>query len=91
MPSGPLPCCHSERRRHKKKPEREVTSSELIFVGGQLSRPLARRLQHVLTVHLEVVGGRQQLEAHVDWDLHVRNVFLVLVSVPVEQILDYLF
>lgn len=58
---------------------------------GQLSSPLARRLQHVLTVHLEVVGGRQQLEAHVDWNLHVRNVFLVLVSVPVEQVLDYLF
>lgn len=59
-------------------------------MGGQLSCPLARRLQHVLTVHLEVVGGRQQLEAHVDWDLHVRNVFLVLVSVPVEQVLDHL-
>lgn len=60
-------------------------------MGGQLSCPLAGRLQHVLTVHLEVVGGRQQFEAHVDWDLHVRNVFLVLVSVPVEQVLDYLF
>lgn len=60
-------------------------------MGGQLSCPLAGRLQHVLTVHLEIVGGRQQFEAHVDWDLHVRNVFLVLVSVPVEQVLDYLF
>jgi hypothetical protein len=45
----------------------------------------------VLTVHLKIVGGCQQLETHVDWDLHVRDVFLVLVSVPVKQVLHYLF
>lgn len=75
----------------QKEADGEGTSSELIFVRGQLSCSLARRLQHVLTVHLEVIGGRQKLEAHVDWDLHVRDVFLVLISVPVEQVLDHLF
>lgn len=58
-----------------------ITKSESGQLGGRLGS---------LLVQAQVVCRRQQLEANLDGNLHVRNVFAVAVSVPVVEVFDHL-
>ncbi len=44
-----------------------------------------------LGIDVEVLGRVQQLQAQLDGDVHVGHVLLVPVTVPVVEVLDYLF
>lgn len=44
-----------------------------------------------LGIEAKIISSHQQLKTNLDWDVHVWNVVLVAVLVPIVKILDYFF